>query len=946
MDRKTAVILIVEDEPLIAQDIQNKLRNQGYTNTYIVDNGIDAVNHVTRIPPDLILMDIVLPGDMDGIQAATLIKQQFNIPIIYLTAYSNQDFLDRAQITDPMAYILKPVAERELYAALSIALNKAKNERQRDEISLLNATLISFAEALIVWNVAGKVVKANSSLLRLLGLQESDVMGRDISEVIDLYKLDDPLFNTTSLVYAIEQNGGYQDTENFILNLNTTTLSIRVSASQIFDKQQSCYGYVLQIRDDSQRQQYEIALLDSETRFRQLVSHIESIFILSDTRNKQVIYVSPAYEKIYGQKLSLPANDNFPFINHIHFDDQASVAKLLLSLDKKEPCEETFRITKPDGAIRWVHARCYPVIEPKKDEVNRMAWIIDDVTVQKTNEHKLQQAAKVYDTTTEGIMITDTELTIVAVNHAFSVITGYTENEIIGQPSSLLKSGLHDRDFYQNLLDFVQTAGYWQGEITHRKKNGDTCPLWVSISTIYEDDKKAVNYVAMFSDISSIKQSQEKLEFLAHHDHLTGFANRLLFNARLEHAIDQAHRNRTMAGVILLDLDRFKDVNDSLGHAAGDDLLKQLAERFRHCLREEDTLGRLGGDEFIFLIEDVESIEKIEYIAQKIQDTFQIPFIIGASEVVMTASMGISLYPSNGDSVAKLVKYADIAMYKAKQRGKNCFAFYNENFNKDHDRRLQMATQLRLALEHDEFTLHYQPQLCLKTNRITGMEALIRWQHPDTGMIPPMDFIPLAEETGFIEKLGQWVILEACKQCKLWHKQGHKDLVVAVNLSAREFMFTDIVSIVKATLVKTGLEPRFLELEITEGSLMDQAERVVDTLDNLKAIGVQLSIDDFGTGYSSLSYLKGFPIDKLKIDRSFVNDLPHDKQDAAIAKSVIVLAKSLGLTVIAEGVETQAQSDFLLSQGCDATQGYLFSPPVSADEFNQLLLKNRASHKL
>jgi EAL domain-containing protein (putative c-di-GMP-specific phosphodiesterase class I) len=226
------------------------------------------------------------------------------------------------------------------------------------------------------------------------------------------------------------------------------------------------------------------------------------------------------------------------------------------------------------------------------------------------------------------------------------------------------------------------------------------------------------------------------------------------------------------------------------------------------------------------------------------------------------------------------------------------------------------------------------------------MEALIRWQHPDTGMIPPMDFIPLAEETGFIEKLGQWVILEACKQCKLWHKQGHEDLVVAVNLSAREFMFTDIVSIIKATLVKTGLEPRFLELEITEGSLMDQAERVVDTLDNLKAIGVQLSIDDFGTGYSSLSYLKGFPIDKLKIDRSFVNDLPHDKQDAAIAKSVIVLAKSLGLTVIAEGVETQEQSDFLLSQGCDATQGYLFSSPVSADEFNQLLLKNRASHKL
>ncbi|MBQ0725242.1 MAG: EAL domain-containing protein [Cycloclasticus sp.] len=940
MESKTATILIVEDDPLIAQDIQNKLRNQGYTNTYIVDNGIDAVNHVARIPPDLILMDIVLPGDMDGIQAAGLIKQQFNIPIIYLTAYSNQDFLDRAQITDPMAYILKPVAERELYAALSIALNKAKNERQRDEISLLNATLISFAEALIVWNVAGKVVKANSSLLRLLGLQESEVMGLDISEVIDLYQLDDPAFNTTSLVYTIQQNGGYQDTENFILNLkNNATLSIRISASQIFDKQKSCYGYVLQIRDDSQRQRYEIALLDSETRFRQLVSHIESIFILSDTRKKQVIYVSPAYEKIYGQQLSLPANDNFPFINYIHFDDQTKVAKLLLALDKKEPCEETFRITKPDGIIRWVHARCYPVIEPQKDEIYRMACIIDDVTLQKASEQKLQQAAKVYDTTTEGIMITDTQFTIVAVNHAFSDITGYSENEIIGQQSRLLQSGLHDRNFYQNLWDFVQTAGYWQGEITHRKKNGDTCPLWVSISTIYEDDKKAVNYIAMFSDISSIKQSQEKLEYLAHHDHLTGFANRLLFNARLEHAIDQAHRNRTMAGVILLDLDRFKDVNDSLGHAAGDDLLKQLAKRFRHCLREEDTLGRLGGDEFIFLVEDVENIERIEYIAQKIQDTFLTPFIIGTSEVVMTASMGISLYPSNGDSVAKLVKYADIAMYKAKQRGKNCFAFYNENFNKDHDRRLQMATQLRLGLEHDEFTLHYQPQLCLKTGTITGMEALIRWQHPDTGMIPPMDFIPLAEETGFIEKLGQWVLLEACKQCKLWHQQGHEGLLVAVNLSAREFMFTDIVSVVKAALVKTGLEPQFLELEITESSLMDQAERVVDTLVNLKALGVKLSIDDFGTGYSSLSYLKGFPIDKLKIDRSFVNDLPHDKQDAAIAKSVIVLAKSLDLTVIAEGVETQAQSDFLLSQGCDEIQGYLFSPAVTADSFEKLLLK-------
>ena len=939
MNKKIISILIVEDDPLVAKDIQNKLKHQGYTHTAVVDNALDAINHMARIPSDLILMDIVLAGDMDGIQAATLIKEKHNIPIIYLTAYSGQDLLERAKITDPMAYIIKPVAERELSIVISIALNKAESERLRDENCLINATLVSFSDALIVWDPKGIVIRVNDAALNLLAAKEQEIVGATITDVLNLQKLDDPLFGTAALVYTIEDQGGFEDEHNFILKReNESPLLVRISANRIFDHQ-ACYGYVMLIRDDTQRQTHELDLLESETRFRQLVNHIDSIFILFDMKKNQVIHVSPAYEKIFGHSLNLASLEESSLLTHIHPDDKPKITRLIKSLYKKEACAESFKFYKPDGQVHWAQARCYPVMATKNELIDRMACIINDVTEDKKLELKLKQAAKVYETTSEGIMIMDAEFKVVAVNPAFSKTTGFSEVDIIGQPPKSLLSGLHDRTFYQNAWAIIEENGYWQGEVTSRRKNGDTYPLWVCINMICDDDKNIINFVTMISDISSIKKSQSRLDFLAHHDHLTGFANRLLFNARLKHAIDQARRSNQKVSVMLMDLDRFKDINDSLGHSAGDELLKLLAVRLRLCLREEDTLARLGGDEFIFLVEDLENLDEIELIAQKIQDIFIEPFLLGTSEVIVTASMGISLYPDNGDSVAELVKTADIAMYKAKQRGKNCFAFYNEDFNKYHDSRLVMATQMRLALTNDEFIVHYQPQVCLKTGNITGVEALIRWQHPEKGLIPPMQFIPLAEETGFIEKLGEWVLYESCRQCKAWQQQGYDYLTLAVNLSARQFMFSNITATIKSVLKKTGLDASFLELEITESGLMDQADKVMDTLNGLKSIGVKLSIDDFGTGYSSLSYLKRFPIDKLKIDRSFVMDLPQDEQDAAIAKSIIVLGKSLKLTVIAEGVETEAQREFLMSEGCDEMQGYLFSKPVAADDLEELLKK-------
>ncbi|MFC1748750.1 putative bifunctional diguanylate cyclase/phosphodiesterase, partial [Pseudomonadota bacterium] len=458
-------------------------------------------------------------------------------------------------------------------------------------------------------------------------------------------------------------------------------------------------------------------------------------------------------------------------------------------------------------------------------------------------------------------------------------------------------------------------------------------PAWLTITAIRNNSDELVNYVAVFSDISAIKQSQERLDHLAYHDHLTNLPNRLLFNDRLKHAIQRANRDDYEVAVLFIDLDRFKYINDTLGHPIGDQLIQQAASRLRNSVRKEDTVARIGGDEFVIAMEHPKESQGIVVLAQKIVNAFHTPIMINSHALHVTVSMGISIFPQDGKDVDTLIKNADIALYQVKDQGRNNFRFYTQEMTTAVFERLTLENSLRHALKNNEMCLHYQPQYCLKTNQILGCEALIRWSRPDKGMIYPAKLIPVAEESGLIIELGEWVLRTACQQMRAWLDTGKKIQRVAVNVSALQLKRDTFIKELKTILEETNLPAHYLELELTETVIMHDAKWSVALLEQLKTLGVTLSIDDFGTGYSSLGYLKRFPISKLKIDRSFVSDIPTDSNDTAITQAIIAMTKSLQLDVIAEGIESEEQREFLIANGCYQGQGFLLGKPQDADEF-------------
>jgi diguanylate cyclase (GGDEF)-like protein/PAS domain S-box-containing protein len=554
-------------------------------------------------------------------------------------------------------------------------------------------------------------------------------------------------------------------------------------------------------------------------------------------------------------------------------------------------------------------------------------------------EADLRQAAAVLDSTTEGVIVTDLVPRIVAVNRAYTEITGYSGEEAIGRNPSLLKSGRQDCAFYQAMWSSLLTQGHWRGEIWNRRRDGSVFPQLLTISTVRDPDGQPSNYVAVMTDITQIKESEANLERLAHYDPLTGLPNRLLTQSRVEHALEQAKRTRRGMAVLFLDIDRFKNVNDSLGHPAGDRLLRAIGERLRQRLRGEDTLGRLGGDEFLILLDHCERPEDAGNVARDLIGVLEAPFVLpDRDEVYIGASIGISLYPQDGQDTNSLIRHADAAMYQAKEQGRNTFRFYTPELTLAVNQRLELEARLRRALGSGEFVIHYQPQIDSVSGGVIGAEALLRWNDPERGMIPPADFVPLAEETGLIIPLGDWVMQTACAQFRQWLDLGLPPFCLSVNLSARQLQQPDIVQLIAGAIEQHALPAERLKLELTESMIMGHGEQAAALLGRIKALGVRLSIDDFGTGYSSLAYLKRFPIDELKIDRGFVRDIPSDSSDAEIAATIIAMARNLRLQVVAEGVETEAQAAFLAGQGCQAYQGYLFSRPLPAAEFERFVL--------
>ena len=563
--------------------------------------------------------------------------------------------------------------------------------------------------------------------------------------------------------------------------------------------------------------------------------------------------------------------------------------------------------------------------------------LVRDITERKQSEEKLKLAASVFENAIEGVIVTDAEANIIAINQAMTKISGYSEEEARGKNPNIWNSGRHNLNFFQNMWTSLQKTGQWRGEIWNRRKNGEAFPCWQTISAISDDSGNITHYVSILSDITSIKASQAKIEYLAHHDSLTDLPNRLLFNARLEHALEMAHRDSHQIGLIFLDLDNFKRINDSLGHPVGDGILQSVAKRLKSLIREADTLARLGGDEFTLLLEEIAHPQEISKVAQKVLNTFDDAFEVEGHQLHVTPSIGISIYPRDGQDVTTLIRNADTAMYLAKEKGRNTYQFYTSEFTAKASERIRMETELRRAIMHNELRLYYQPQFKSLTGKLVGAEALVRWQHPAMGLLSPLDFLALAEETGQIITIGEWVLKTACTQMKAWREQGLNLEHISVNISGKQLQRNNFPEVVRNAINETGCDAQWLELEVSEGLIMQQAEHSVGFLQGLRDMGISIAIDDFGTGHSSLSYLKRLPLTKLKIDRSFVRDIPADRNDMAIAKAIVALGKSLQLKVCAEGVETTAQQRFLKAEGCDEEQGFLYSRPIPLETFSQLM---------
>lgn len=553
---------------------------------------------------------------------------------------------------------------------------------------------------------------------------------------------------------------------------------------------------------------------------------------------------------------------------------------------------------------------------------------------QRLDQERLRQAAVVFDCTREGVLVSDHNGVIVHVNPALVKITGYAPEEVLGQRPNMFKSGHHGPEFYQAVFESLEKTGEWHGEIWNRRKSGEIYPQWQTIRAVRDNKDQITHYVAVFSDISAIKNTQSELMRLAHHDPLTDLPNRLLFTDRAEQALAYAQRHKSGCALLMIDLDHFKIINDSMGHNVGDLLLKAVGERLTAVFGKGFTVARLGGDEFAVLVENCTQVAQAAGFAQQVLEVMKGAFIIETHQLFISASVGISLYPNDALNAEQLLRNADSALFKAKSAGREGYALYTEELTAHAQYRIEVASDLRRALEQQELRVYFQPVHDLTTSRMVGVEALVRWQHPQRGLVAPGEFIPIAERTGLIAEIDAWVLEQACWQMCQWQAAGVDLSFVAVNISSRLFARPELYQLVSTVLADTGLNPALLELEVTESAVMDNSEVALEQMHRLRELGLRLAIDDFGTGFSSLLRLKRLPVQKLKIDQGFVAGLPGDDDDVAIVRAVIALAQSMGMQVHAEGIEYVEQAQFLLDHHCDLGQGYWFGRPMPARDLD------------
>lgn len=804
----TTKIIVVEDERIVGFNLQQRLIKLGYEVPAIAVNSEQALRAVKCHRPDIVLMDIHIEGDADGIQTAAEINVQYQTCIIYLTAYSEETTLSRARDTKPYGYLLKPFSERELHATIQMALERRDVEKALDE--------------------------------------------------------------------------------------SQTRLRMALTAAEMSE--------------------WEIKTVE---------------------RNGQMVYVGQANNVLgYPEHEFCGSRDDF--MELVHLADRKNInAALDLSQKSDSICNIEFRTLACGDSQRWL--RLQGKILPSTNDQSQLVGIIQNITERKATEHSLRQAATVFEATQDGIVILDALGMVLSCNENFTTITGYDLADIVNDTIHFIDyDTLHVESI--NALEAVWLkGGKWRNEINVRRKNGGSFPALVGVASVERDCSEKAHFVLVVTDLSDIRGAEQRLQFLAHHDHLTLLPNRLLTMERLAQVLLRAKRNSENIAVLFLDLDHFKWVNDSLGHNMGDDILKVVGERVKEALRESDHFGRIGGDEFLIVLDPVEQLENIAVVADKVASVIAMPVMIDGHTIEISCSIGISSFPEDGSTCDQLIHAADTAMYSAKAKGRNCYDFFTPIMMAKAKRYLALNHELHRGFNDGELCLYYQPQLSLSSQRIIGVEALIRWQHPRKGLLGPEDIIPIAEESGLISELGDWILAQACQQIVQWKNLTSDPLLMAVNVSSLQFLKPKFLQTLEKVLSTTGVDPDWLEIEVTESALQND-ERTIATLTEMQRQGMQVAIDDFGTGYSCLSSLKLLPINKLKIDKSFIKDIPTDQNDVAITELIIAIAHKLKLKVIAEGVENVEQLTFLRALGCDEAQGYYYFEPLPAMRILPLLI--------
>ena len=675
---------------------------------------------------------------------------------------------------------------------------------------------------------------------------------------------------------------------------------------------------------------------ETEEQYRSIFENaVEGIY--QTTVDGRYLRVNPALADIYGYTSPEDLIANLTDIAcqlYVDPGKREAFADLMARQDRVHSFEA--RVFRRDGSIIWISesARC---VRDADGRIRYYEGTVQDITERKQHEEKIRLLATVFDSVADGILIVDPELTVQAINPAYEIMTGFQREELLRRPLVLFAPGSLERDFIDAIWTTARQSGRWQGEVTSFRHSGDAFAAALSVTSVRAPNGVLEHYVLTIADISQRKSQEHQIRYQASFDRLTDLPNRWLVCERLEEAIARAQRTKSKVAVAFLDLNRFKQVNDTLGHHAGDELLKLVARRLRNCTRMTDTVGRLGGDEFLIVAPDAADRSAGARLVEKVLYSMDEPFAVHNQELFCGASIGIAFYPDDGETADQLLRNADLAMYHAKRNPEHKYVFYDGEMRERSGFTLGLESDLRRASGGGEFELHFQPKIDLAGNRTIGAEALIRWRHPIRGMVSPAEFIPLAEETGLIWEIGAWTLIESCRRLADWIRRDLPIPSVSVNLSPRQFQDARLVGFVRSVVESAGILPGRLELELTEGAMIGDIEKAVTILNGLKDIGVRLSIDDFGTGYSSLAYLKRFPIDTLKIDRSFVRDIVKSTTDPAIVGTIVNLAESLGFDTIAEGVETQEQADMLRQQRCTRIQGFLISRPLPVDQFETFL---------